>query len=122
MSRGIDQTVTAPARYRPEIDGIRAVAVLSVIWFHAGLPGMRGGFLGVDVFFAISGFLITGIIVRSAEAGGFTLGGFYLRRIRRIIPALLVMCCFTLPFAFWLMLPGDLENYGQSLVATTRRP
>lgn len=110
--------MTAPARYRPEIDGIRAVAVLSVIWFHAGLSGMRGGFLGVDVFFAISGFLITGIIVRSAEAGGFTLGGFYLRRIRRIIPALLVMCCFTLPFAFWLMLPDDLENYGQSLVAT----
>lgn len=105
-------------RYRPEIDGIRAIAVLSVMWFHAGLPAMPGGFLGVDVFFAISGFLITGIIVRAGEGGGFSLGQFYMRRIRRIIPALVVVAALTLPLAWWLMLPDDLENYGQSLVAT----
>lgn len=105
-------------RYRPEIDGIRAIAVLSVIWFHAGLPAMPGGFLGVDVFFAISGFLITGIIVRAGESGQFSLGQFYMRRIRRIIPALVVAAALTLPLAWWLMLPDDLENYGQSLVAT----
>ncbi len=104
--------------YRPEIDGIRAIAVLSVIWYHAGLPSMPGGFLGVDVFFAISGYLITGIIVRAAEAKRFSVADFYMRRVRRIIPALVVVTALTLPFAWWLMLPDDLENHGQAIVAT----
>jgi peptidoglycan/LPS O-acetylase OafA/YrhL len=104
--------------YRPEVDGLRAVAVLSVMLFHAGFTQVAGGYLGVDVFFVISGFLITGIIVREVEKGRFSLIGFYVRRIRRIIPALLVMCLVTTPFAAALMLPDDLENFGQSLVAT----
>ncbi len=109
---------TTPSTYRPEIDGIRAIAVLSVMLFHAGVPGVSGGFLGVDIFFVISGFLITGQIVNEAHAGQFSILSFYLRRIRRILPALVVLCLLTLPAAFFLMLPDDLENYGQSLVAT----
>lgn len=104
--------------YRPEIDGLRAIAVVSVMLYHAEVPGLGAGFLGVDIFFAISGFLITGIIVRSADQGRFSLPGFWMRRIRRIIPALAIMCLVTLPFACLLMIPDDLENYGQSLVAT----
>jgi len=96
--------------YRPEIDGLRAIAVMAAILFHVEVPWLAGGYLGVDVFFAISGFLITGIIVRASEAGRFTLGHFYMRRIRRILPALLVMCLVTLPFAWALMIPDDLEN------------
>lgn len=109
---------SAQSSYRPEIDGVRAIAVLSVMLFHAGVPGLAGGFLGVDVFFVISGFLITGQIVTSAERGAFSFADFYMRRIRRIIPALAVASLLTLPLAVWLMLPDDLENYGQSLVAT----
>lgn len=104
--------------YRPEIDGLRTIAVVSVMLYHAEVPGLGAGYLGVDIFFAISGFLITGIIVRSAEQGHFSLPGFWMRRIRRIIPALAVMCLLTLPFAVLLMIPEYLENYGQSLVAT----
>ena len=106
------------AAYRPEIDGLRAIAVIAAILFHAEAPVLAGGYLGVDVFFAISGFLIAGIIVRSYEAGRFTLGQFYMRRIRRILPALAVVSLLTLPLAWLLMIPDDLENYGQSLVAT----
>ena len=77
--------------YRADIDGLRAVAVLAVVGFHA-FPGMiPGGFLGVDVFFVISGFLITSIIQREISEDRFTLSGFYLRRLRRIVPALFLV-------------------------------
>lgn len=118
MAGSGNPVVDAGHRYRPEVDGMRAIAVVSVMLFHAGFTGIAGGYLGVDVFFAISGFLITGIIVRGVERGSFTLTDFYLRRIRRIVPALSVMVLLTTPFAVWLMLPDDLENYGQSLVAS----
>ena len=114
------KATAAPAdsgTYRPEIDGLRAIAVVATMLYHAELPGFGGGFLGVDAFFAISGFLITGIIVRNAAEQRFSLSAFYMRRIRRIIPALGVMCLVTLPFAWALMMPDDLENFGQSLVA-----
>ena len=71
--------------YRPDIDGLRALAVISVVLFHAGL-GFSGGFVGVDVFFVISGYLITGIIVREMVEGTFTIRGFWERRVRRILP------------------------------------
>lgn len=77
-------------RYRPEIDGLRAIAVMAVVLFHAGL-GVPGGFIGVDVFFVISGFLITSLILKDLEAGKFTLINFWERRARRIIPAAVVM-------------------------------
>ena len=78
----------AQLSYRPEIDGLRAVAVIPVVVFHLSAGLMPGGFVGVDVFFVISGFLITSIILRESEAGTFTLRNFWMRRIRRLFPAL----------------------------------
>ena len=75
-------------QYRPEIDGLRALAVLPVILFHAGFSAFSGGFIGVDVFFVISGYLITTIIIQEQQDGRFSLLGFYERRMRRILPAL----------------------------------
>ncbi|MEM7378711.1 MAG: acyltransferase, partial [Pseudomonadota bacterium] len=87
-----DQTVTgARLTYRPEIDGLRAIAVLSVLLFHSHVPGFSGGYVGVDVFFVISGYIITCIVCREREAGQFSVAAFYERRIRRIAPALFVM-------------------------------
>lgn len=104
--------------YRPEVDGIRALAVLSVIIFHAGYRSFSGGFLGVDIFFVISGYLITTILHSDLDRGSFSIWRFYQRRIRRIAPALLLTILVSIPFACWLMLPDDLENFGQSAVAT----
>src|SRR5215467_13888460 len=82
--------------YQPSIDGLRALAVLAVVLYHADVLSMRAGYLGVDIFFVISGFLISRIIIAEFAAGRFTLVGFYERRVRRIIPALLVMVATTL--------------------------
>ena len=103
--------------YRADIDGVRAVAVMGVILAHAGL-GAPGGFLGVDIFFVISGYLITTILLRDLEAGRYTLRGFYERRARRILPALVLVIACCVPFAVWLLLPDFLENFGQSVFAT----
>ena len=104
--------------YRPELDGIRAIAVLAVILFHAGYTSFSGGFVGVDIFFVISGYLITNILCADLEQGSFSIGRFYQRRIRRIAPALLMTILVSIPFACLLMLPDDLQNFGQSAVAT----
>ena len=104
--------------YRAEIDGLRAVAVVPVILFHAGLPGFSGGFVGVDVFFVISGYLITRIILADLAAGRFSIARFYERRARRILPALAVVLLVCLPFAWVWMLPGELVAFGKSLIAT----
>ena len=103
--------------YRREIDGLRAVAVLPVILFHAGFPLFGGGFVGVDVFFVISGFLITGIIVEEMRHGRFSLLNFYERRARRILPALFLVMAASLPAAWMLLSPKDLQDFAQSLVA-----
>ncbi|MEB4593017.1 acyltransferase [Candidatus Thiothrix sp. Deng01] len=103
--------------YRKEIDGLRAVAVLPVICFHAGFAWFPGGYVGVDVFFVISGYLITSIILEELEAGRFTLAGFYERRARRILPALFFILLACLPFAWWLLLPEELEGFGDSIMA-----
>ena len=92
-------------RYRPDIDGLRAVAVMLVINFHAFQDAMPGGFIGVDIFFVISGFLITGLIARDLDAKRFSLLTFYNRRIRRIFPALIVVLCATLVLGWFWMLP-----------------
>ena len=84
--------------YRPEIDGLRAIAVLSVIFFHAEFPLIYGGFIGVDIFFVISGYLITGMILSNMEAGTFQLGQFYKRQFLRLLPALLFVLSATAPF------------------------
>lgn len=110
------------APYRPDIDGLRALAVIPVVLFHAGVPGFDGGFTGVDVFFVISGFLITRLLRDSLEAGTFTLTGFYDRRIRRIVPVLLVVSLVTALASAWLLLPGAFGDVGRALegVATLR--
>lgn len=105
--------------YCPEIDGFRALAVGVVVLFHAWFPGFSHGFVGVDIFVVISGFLITSIIAREQAGAGFSYGDFVLSRVRRILPALVVVMLACLPFAWGLMLPDPLENFGQSLIATT---
>jgi len=105
-------------QFRNDINGLRAIAVLPVLFFHAQWPLFSGGFLGVDVFFVISGFLITSLIIENLNTQSFSLISFYDRRVRRILPALLFTCIITTVFAFLLMLPYDLKNYGQSLLAT----
>ena len=104
-------------RYRPEIDGLRALAVLPVIFHHAGFGLFSGGFVGVDVFFVISGYLITTIIHQEIVAGTFSLLTFYERRIRRIIPALFLVSIVCLPFAWAWLMPIELKDFGQSLIA-----
>lgn len=105
--------------YRPEIDGLRAIAVLPVLFFHAGFELFAGGFVGVDIFFVISGYLITSIILKEKLANTFTIANFYERRARRILPALffIMICC--VPAAFILMTPSELKDFGLSLSATS---
>ncbi|MEL7482464.1 MAG: acyltransferase, partial [Pseudomonadota bacterium] len=104
--------------YRKEIDGLRSVAVLPVVLFHAGISAFSGGFIGVDIFFVISGYLITGIILPELEKGEFSLLKFYERRARRILPALSAVVLACIPVAWLYMLPDPLENFGQSMLAT----
>jgi peptidoglycan/LPS O-acetylase OafA/YrhL len=105
------------AKYRPEIDGLRALAVLPVILFHAGVPWFPGGFPGVDIFFVISGYLITRIIAYEIEIGNFSIAKFYERRARRILPALVLVMLTTIPFAILWMPPEALASYFRSLGA-----
>ena len=106
-------------KYRREIDGLRAVAVLPVIFFHAGFNSFAGGYVGVDVFFVISGYLITTILINDLEAGQFSLVRFYERRARRILPALFFMMICCLPFAWAWMLPSQLKDFSQALMAVS---
>lgn len=102
--------------YRPEIDGLRALSVLGVVFFHAGLS-FQGGYVGVDVFFVISGFLITNLILKAIGKNKFSLSDFWLRRIRRILPAVQLMVIAVLIFGFVLLLPSDFKNLGGSSIA-----
>lgn len=104
-------------RYRPEIDGLRSVAVLPVILYHAGVELFPGGYVGVDIFFVISGFLITSIILAEMLAGRFSLINFYERRARRILPALFVVMLVCLPLAWTMLDPEDFKYFSKSLVA-----
>ncbi|MGF1609669.1 MAG: acyltransferase family protein [Kiloniellales bacterium] len=109
----------APIGYRPEIDGLRALAVMPVVLFHADFGGVPGGYLGVDIFFVISGHLIGSIILADLQRDRFSLLNFYERRARRILPALLFVMLVCLPFAWLWLMPGDLTDFAQSVVATT---
>ena len=106
-------------KYRAEIDGLRALAVLPVILFHAGFEWFSGGFVGVDVFFVISGYLIATIIISEMAEEKFSIVNFYERRARRILPALFFVIAACLPFAWLWLAPNDFRDFGQSLVAVS---
>ena len=105
-------------KYRPEIQGLRALAVLPVIFFHSDFAMFSGGYVGVDVFFVISGYLITTIIAEGLDDGSFGMMRFYERRARRILPALLLVLTAALPFAWAWLMPNDLRDFLKSVLAT----
>jgi peptidoglycan/LPS O-acetylase OafA/YrhL len=103
--------------YRKEIDGLRSIAVVPVIFFHAGFSIVSGGYIGVDVFFVISGYLITSLLIADLQSGQFSIAQFYERRIRRIVPALLFMILVTTVFAVYYMIPDQVREYYGSMVS-----
>jgi peptidoglycan/LPS O-acetylase OafA/YrhL len=107
------------AGYRADIDGLRALAIVPVLLFHARVPGFGGGYIGVDIFFVISGYLITGLIAREIDAGRFSVLHFYERRARRIMPALMMMIAAVLVMASWLYFPDDLRKLPAAALAAT---
>ncbi len=104
--------------YRPDIDGLRAVAVLPVVFYHAGFHFASGGFVGVDVFFVISGYVISKTLLADLEQGRFSIGAFYVRRVRRIFPALFAVMAACWVAAFVLFLPSYFDDFSRSLAAT----
>ena len=108
---------TSHIKYRPEVDGLRALAVIPVMLFHAGFELFSGGFVGVDVFFVISGYLITTVILTEVSSGGFSIVGFYERRARRILPALFLVMVVCIPFAWFWMVPAELRGFSRGMVA-----
>ena len=108
--------------YRPEIDGLRAIAVLAVIFYHAQITTLdhqvfQGGFIGVDIFFVISGYLITSIILKELiSTGTFSFKYFYERRIRRILPALILVMLVSFPFAWKYIIPGSFIDFSKSIL------
>jgi peptidoglycan/LPS O-acetylase OafA/YrhL len=105
--------------YRREIDGLRALALIPVLFFHAGFEAFSGGYVGVDVFFVISGYLITSIVLKSLDEGRFSIVNFYERRMRRILPALFLVLLVSFPFAWAWMLPADMERYSAGLASVS---
>ena len=104
--------------YRADIDGLRAIAVLAVLFFHSGISLFSGGYVGVDIFFVISGYLITTIIIREIANNNFSIVRFYERRFRRILPALAVVTLASLMAGFFLLTPEGLSSLGKSVLAT----
>lgn len=102
------------SQYRPDIDGLRAVAILPVVLFHAGLTAFSGGYIGVDVFFVISGYLITSLILNELNVGKFSFINFWMRRARRILPALFVVVVFTLFAGWFILFPTDYKDLGRA--------
>ena len=104
--------------FRQDITGLRAIAVLAVVFYHAEIELFKGGWLGVDIFFVISGYLISNIIISELNEGTFTFKNFYLRRVRRILPALFSMLLLTIPFGYFLLTPKAIEEYVNSMIAS----
>jgi len=115
ISGEVPTGTTLPLRHRSDIDGLRAFAIVPVLCFHAGL-GLPGGFVGVDIFFVISGYLISSILLRDCANGHYSILGFYDRRIRRIFPALVAVLIATTVAALFILLPSELRSYASSLL------
>jgi len=115
---GVHPGFSSAIKYRPEIDGLRAVAIIPVVLFHMGMEWLPGGFIGVDVFFVISGYLITSIILKDVEEGVFSLPQFWLRRIRRIMPALIVMVFAVSIVGCFILYAPDISRLGSQGIAT----
>lgn len=118
MKKPLFHAASNKLSYRSDIDGLRAVAVLLVVVFHSGLDLIPGGFIGVDIFFVISGYLISSIVLNEINSGTFTFLGFYGRRIKRLLPAYLVVLTVVSVVCFFTMIPEDLEIYTGSLMAS----
>src|SRR4051812_35442303 len=102
--------------YRPFIDGLRAVSILAVVLYHVGVPGVSGGYVGVDVFFVISGFLIISQIFGALERGSFSFGEFWARRVLRILPPYLLVLVFCMAVApFVLVMPDEFRQFGREV-------
>ena len=106
-------------KYRPDIDGLRAVAVITIMFFHFGIPGFGGAFSGPEVFFVLSGYLIASRIFYQVEKGTFSFSDFYYKRIRRLFPAYLLMVLFTVAAAYIWLLPADFREFSKSFFAST---
>ena len=109
--------------YRKDIDGLRALAVLGVIFYHSEILIDKififsGGFLGVDIFFVISGYLITSIILKENKIKKFSFINFYIRRIRRLLPVLLIVLLASLIFSYFLLLPFEFKSYLDSIISS----
>ena len=103
-------------KYRTEIDGLRGLSIIPVVLYHAGFPLFSGGYIGVDIFFVISGYLITTIILNKIKEGNFSIRKFYLRRARRILPALFSVIFISLPFAFFWMDSINYNNFNKTVL------
>ena len=107
-----------PIKYRPDIDGLRAVAVISVVAYHCGLPWLKGGFVGVDIFFVISGYLIGSLVYKEIKGRSFSVSKFYARRARRILPALFVVLLVSYGIAFLILSPVEMKMFSGSALAS----
>jgi peptidoglycan/LPS O-acetylase OafA/YrhL len=119
LAQCVAAALASSIKYRPDIDGLRAVAVLPVVAYHLGFRPVTGGFVGVDVFFVISGFLIGSMVFADIAADKFSLTTFYVRRIRRIFPALFTMMAATAIAAYFILYPAPFIDFGKSLAAAT---
>ncbi|HBL4918517.1 TPA: acyltransferase, partial [Enterobacter hormaechei] len=104
--------------YRYDINGLRAIAVLAVVLFHFNIDGFNGGFAGVDIFFVISGFLMTGIIFSRLDSASFSLADFYMARCKRIIPALAALCIAVMIACWFILIPADYESLGNHVLSS----
>jgi peptidoglycan/LPS O-acetylase OafA/YrhL len=119
-SGGLDRPGSSDRAYRPDIDGLRALAILSVVLYHAGVRGVSGGFTGVDIFFVISGYLIGGHIYSEVRAGSFSYLRFYQRRAKRILTVFFVVMAFTLLAALVLLSPLETAKCARRFHARRR--
>lgn len=111
VTLGKDETLS----YRPDVDGLRALAIIAAVAFHLSPKNVPGGYIGVDVFFVISGYLISGIILRALQRGAFSCTGFYARRIRGIFPALTVVLLAVWGLGWLILLPDEFQTLGKHI-------